>query len=93
MNSLSSRIGTTPRADATCAGDLLPTNCLVARAFCLLSTLRQQLLQHPANVSTNLPVARSLRLAVPHRSAPASLPTFIGGNAALVIANIPMDVA
>jgi hypothetical protein len=83
-SAFSSRVGTTPRADANCADDLVQPS-LVARAFSLLSTLRQQLLQHPANVSAHLPVARSLRFAVAHRfSSLSTAPVFAAGRASVI---------
>lgn len=85
---LYSRVGTTPPADANCAGDLLPTDCLVARAFSLLSTLRQKLLQHAANVSAHFSVARALSpFAVAHRSSPLSTAAVIAAGRASVTFN------
>lgn len=77
-HSLSSRVGTTPPADATCAGDQVQPFLPVVRAFSLLSTFRQKPLQHPANVSAHLPIARALALllavlAVAHPSSPRSM--------------------
>jgi len=79
---LFSRVGTTPPADANCAGDRQPL--WVARAFSL-STLRQQLLQHAANVSAHFSVTRALRsFAVAHRSSPLSTAAVIAAGGASV---------
>ena len=71
----------------TCAGDHVQPFPPVARAFLLLSILRQQLLQHAANVSAHFSIARALRLfAVAHRSSPLSTAAvFATGGASVTV--------
>ena len=86
-NGLSSRVSKTPPADATCAGDQVQPFPPVARAFSL-SALRQKPLQHPANVSAHLPIARALRsFAVAHHPDPLSTAAVIAAGRASVIFN------
>jgi len=83
-------IGSSSLADGTCAGDHVQPFPPVARVFLFLSTLRQQLLQHAANVSAHLSVARALRLfAVAHRSGPLSTAAVFAPGLSTVTANIP----
>ncbi|HZH10591.1 MAG TPA: hypothetical protein VEZ24_09480 [Microvirga sp.] len=92
---LHASISSSSLADGTCAGDLVQPS-LVARAFLLLSTLRQQLLQHAANVSANLSVAGSLRLAVfavTHRFSPLATAAVFASLLSIVIAINPENVA
>jgi len=62
----------------------------------LLTALRQQLLQHAANVGANLSVAGSLRLAVfavTHRFSPLATAAVFAPLLSIVIAIIPENVA
>jgi len=93
---LHASISSSSLADGTCAGDLVQPFPLVARAFLLLSTLRQQLLQHAANVSAHLSIAGSLRLAVfavTHRFSPLATAAVFALLLSIVIAIIPENVA
>ena len=87
-NDLSSRVSRTPPADASCAGDQVQPFLPVARAFSLLSALRQKPLQHPANVSAHLPIARALRpFAVAHHPDPLSTAAVIACRGGNIISN------